>query len=31
VANPVMRDAPELGPFPQDADRGLFACREDPA
>jgi len=28
MADPVMRNAAELRPFPQRADRGLLACRE---
>lgn len=31
VPDAMMRDAPELGPFPQRPDRRLFACREYPA
>jgi len=31
VSNPVMGDAPELGPLAQRANRWFFACREYPA
>jgi len=31
VPDAVMRDAPELRPLAECANRWLFACREDPA